>query len=267
MRKNKYGVFYTCFTEVKAVEYSLHELFKVYPDMPVYLVSDGGSDYSHLVDMFPDKKIETLLEHDSRGKLNQIYDHNYLEDENMKASVDSVVTFVDRVKRAIEYCDSEYLFIMEPDVLLRGEISIIEDAKLMGMKINDGLHAELGEFLETFEKGIPVSKWGCAAPILHSDTFLEAKEVLESDDSIIETLCRLDRRTAFYDALLPIMFGLVGEEEVYNPEVVECLRNPSWRTSGHPIVHQFRAKYETTENGYISTNGNRDHMLKEFTNG
>jgi hypothetical protein len=56
MRKNKYGVFYTCFTEVKAVEYSLYELFKVYPDMPVYLVSDGGSDYSHLVDMFPVKK-------------------------------------------------------------------------------------------------------------------------------------------------------------------------------------------------------------------
>ena len=52
---NNLGVFYTCFTETKAVEYSLKKLFEVYPNIPVYLVSDGGADYEFLKKVFPDK--------------------------------------------------------------------------------------------------------------------------------------------------------------------------------------------------------------------
>ncbi len=42
------GIFFSCFKEKKAVEYSLTELVKHYPDSPIYLVSDGGLDFSYL---------------------------------------------------------------------------------------------------------------------------------------------------------------------------------------------------------------------------
>ena len=42
------GFFFSCFNENKAVEYSLSELVKHYPDSPIYLVSDGGNDFSYL---------------------------------------------------------------------------------------------------------------------------------------------------------------------------------------------------------------------------
>ena len=41
------GFFYTCYKEHKAVEYSLKRLRRVYPDAPIYLVSEGA-DFSYL---------------------------------------------------------------------------------------------------------------------------------------------------------------------------------------------------------------------------
>ena len=40
----KLGFFFSCYKENRAVENSLSELRKHYPDNPIYLVSDGGSD-------------------------------------------------------------------------------------------------------------------------------------------------------------------------------------------------------------------------------
>ena len=53
-----FGVFYTCYKEKEAVEYSLATLFSVYPECPVYLVSDGGHDYSYLESKYPTLKTE-----------------------------------------------------------------------------------------------------------------------------------------------------------------------------------------------------------------
>ena len=43
---NKLGIFYTCFTEKKAVEYSLKELYKYYPDISRHWLH--GKDKSFL---------------------------------------------------------------------------------------------------------------------------------------------------------------------------------------------------------------------------
>ncbi len=263
MRKNKYGVFYTCYTENKAVEYSLQELFKVYPDIPVYLVSDGGSNFDYLKEMFPDNNINTLLEHDSRGKLNLIQEHNYLEEDNLKASVDSITTFLDRVERAIEYCDCDFLLVLEPDVLVRGEFSIPEGVKLLGSRINNGLSKQLGQYLETFDKGIPVSEWGVTPALFCSNSFLEAFDIIKNDDTIVPMMCKLERRVPFYDVLFAVLFGLIGIEETINPEIVECLRNANWRSTQHPLVHQYREYYPLSTEGYNSTNGQRDHLITQ----
>ena len=49
---NNLGVFFTCYTELEAVEYSIDLLETVYPDIPVYIVSDGGSDYSFISEKY-----------------------------------------------------------------------------------------------------------------------------------------------------------------------------------------------------------------------
>ena len=265
MRKNKLGVFYTCFTETKAVEHSLHSLFKHYPDIPVFLVSDGGSDYSFLKDVFPDKQIETLVEEDSRGCLTwmQLDPNNdaYLDDENQRKMVNSMEVFIDRTSRAIEYCDCEHLFVMEPDILVRGKMNIPEGAKLLGSRINNGLHSTLGEYLECFPKGKAITHWGVTPGLFHSDTFLEAASIIKSDDTILPTMCKLEKRVVFYDALYPVLSALVGEEETFWGDIVECFRNPNWRNTEHPLVHQYREHYPKTSEGYDSKYGDRDYMI------
>ena len=60
------GFFYSVFTEKKAVEYSIESLRKYYPDSPIYLVSDGGLDFSYLQEKF--ENIQTSLEDDTMSE-------------------------------------------------------------------------------------------------------------------------------------------------------------------------------------------------------
>jgi hypothetical protein len=64
-----FGVFYTCYTEKKAVDYSLEILYGIYPNVPVYLISDGGEDYSDIKNKYSSRgfNLKTFLEEDSRG--------------------------------------------------------------------------------------------------------------------------------------------------------------------------------------------------------
>ena len=50
-----------------------------------------------------------------------------------------------------------------------------------------------------------------------------------------------------FDLFLPILFSLVGEPEVSSDEYTECLRDPNWKTSSHPVVHQYREFYSKND--------------------
>jgi hypothetical protein len=104
-----FSVFYTCYTEVDAVAYAIDTLKTIYPDCPVYLVSDGGSDYSFLETKYPN--IKTNLEFDSRGFVPQIND-NFRDPDQQFLIKQSILTFLDRTKRAIEYGQKDYLLVM-----------------------------------------------------------------------------------------------------------------------------------------------------------
>ena len=67
----EFGVFYTCYTEKKAVDYSLEILYGIYPNVPVHLISDGGENYSDIEDKYSSLgfNIKSFLEEDSRGMI------------------------------------------------------------------------------------------------------------------------------------------------------------------------------------------------------
>lgn len=47
-----------------------------------------------------------------------------------------------------------------------------------------------------------------------------------------------------HDVLIPLLFALIGIEEVKNVDLVECKRFSGWRNSQHPLIHQFKDYYE-----------------------
>lgn len=249
-----FGVFYTCFTEKNAVEHSLDVLFKIYPEVPVYLVSDGGENFSYLEDKY--KNIKTDFGVDSRSFIPKIPIENFKEDFWQNKIKESIIIFLDRVKKAIEFCDKKYILIMEPDVLVRGKISIPENAKLAGSRINTGLSSELRRVLSETEGAIEINNWGATPALFSSSHFIEAYKKLLNDKNLFNNLCLSEHRLSNYDVLLPVLFSLISEQEFFNPEIVECFRNQGWQTSGHPLVHQYRAKYPLKSEGYEGTHTN-----------
>lgn len=260
---NKFGVFYTCFTEYEAVRHSIEIFRQHYPETPIYLVSDGGLDFKDLELKF--NNIHTCLASDSRGLIPKIPENDFTQPEWQKVIKDSIHVFLNRIRDAIHYTKyPEYMLVLEPDVLIRGQINIPSGVKLLGSKINSGFSSSLRALLQNKSGAIDSNRWGAVPPIFHTKTFLSAYEELffnYLDPGLFDRLCKTDHRLANYDFLLPVMFNLIGEEETFNPEIVECFRNHDWENTTHPIVHQYRAKYPLSTEGYTGTHTNHKHGM------
>ncbi len=251
-KTKQFGVFYTCYTELEAVEYSILAFRYVYPDIPIYLVSDGGADYKDLEDKF--SHIVTSLENDSRSHIPNLTAETFCTNENQIEIKKSIMTLFERIKSAIEYCGNpEWMMIMEPDVLVRGELNFPEHAHLLGSRVNSGLSNELREVLSSIPGAIDVNNWGVTPAIFRTKTFMDMCNWIEETPQSFAKLCEADYRLSYYDVTFAVLFGAIGYPEIFNPDIVECFRNPNWQSSWHPLVHQFRGKYPKSGDGYQGT--------------
>lgn len=243
MKELDFGVFYTCYTEFESVKYSLDLLYKIYPEIPVYLVSDGGSDYKELESSYPNLK--TNLENDSRGFVAKINDNNFRSDGVQAYMKSSIYTFLERINRAIDYCQKPYLLIMEPDVLVRGKLHIEEGAHLLGSRVN--LYHWASDRINNILKEIPgsldVTHYGATPAIFSIVSFKKVMKYFVDNPDFIDRFCKIDPNFANYDILLTVLFSAMGYQEFLNPELVECLRDKNWEKTSHPLLHQYRVFY------------------------
>ena len=264
--KSKIGVFYTCFTEKKSVEFSLEELYKHYPNIPVYLVSDGGSDYNFLKEKFPDKKLETKLEEDTRGII-AVIDRggDYYSLENKKKMLNSVNVFLRRLEDSIKYCNCEYLLVMEPDVLVRGKLNIKENNKFLGSRVNTGINIKLIDYMNNYKGAVSVNNWGATPALFKVSEFRKILNLVKKDPNLLETIYLLEHRFPYYDVMFAILFGFIGVKEEFNSDITECFRNPNWETSKHPLLHQFRKFYPSKEeHNSIYSTSDHEELTKSF---
>jgi len=248
------GFFYSVYKEQKATEYSVEQLKKIYPESFVYLVSDGGLDFSYLEDKHINLK--TLLEEDTMSDTFNITagttgcDYtigNYREPFYQEAIKKCAYTVLDRVTRAIEYCNyPDWMVMCDPDCLIRGELNFSEEGKILGTRINCCFPVGYRNILDSIDGATPISRWGSSPCVFHVKTFLKALEkfrYLDTTQNLLDRLCEEFYALYAHDVLFPTLFALVGEEETFNLDVVECTRNANWRNTNHPLVHQFREYY------------------------
>jgi len=247
------GFVYNCvFKQKAAFVHSVERIREVYPDSKLYCVSDGGLDYSFL----QDENLETIMEDDTLSILKHINPQTYKQPEMQAAIKKGIAATLDRVERGIKFCGNpEWTCVTEPDVLIRGKVSYPKGAKLLGSRVNYawlseecldmfmGMNGLLGEI----EGAIPVVRWGAVPVIFHTETFLKALKVYRENFDLLDKLTEHHYNPGVFDLLFPLVFALVGEEEVYTSEITECLRNPQWYTSDHPVVHQYREYYEDSD--------------------
>ena len=247
------GFIYNCvFKQKKAFEYSVEAIKRVYPESKIYVVSDGGLDYSYM----EDENLKFSMEEDTVSGTKRVNGDNFLDPELQKIIKTGMAATLDRAQRGIEFCGNpEWICMTEPDVLIRGKISHPEGAKLLGTRVNESWHSEkaLDQFmgmnmlLGEIEGAIPVLRWGAVPVIFHTETFLKGLKVYQDNFELLDKLSEKHYNPGAFDIFIDLIFALVGEQEVYSSEYTECLRNPIWKDTAHPIVHQFREYYEDTD--------------------
>lgn len=239
----KLGFFYSCYKEKRAVENSIKELRKHYSTAPIYLVSDGGLDFSYLTKKY--ENIFVSLEEDTMSDTFYVTDQNFREPRHQKVIKKSALATLDRLVRAIEYCKTEYILMMDPDALVRGPLTIPENAKLLGSRVNVGFPEELKTVLSNIVGAKVIDCWGATPAIFEVNTFLKAIQKL--DDNLLHQLTNEFYAIYAHDVLLPVLFSLVGEEEVFNPDITECNRNYDWKINNKPLLHQYKEYYMNSE--------------------
>lgn len=248
------GFFYTVFKEKRATEYSIQQLRNNYPDSSIYLVSDGGLDFSYLENEY--ENLKSSLEEDTMSDTFNITagttgcDYivgNYREEFYQKAIKKCAYTVLDRIVKSIEYCNyPDWMVMCDPDCLIRGKLNFPENAKILGSRVNCCLPQGYQNLLKSIPGAVPISNWGASPCVFEVKTFLKALEkfrYLDTTENLLDKLCLEFYAMYAHDVLFPTIFALVGEEEVFNHDVVECTRNPNWKNTSHPLVHQFREYY------------------------
>lgn len=243
------GFIYSVFKEKKALDYSIKNLRIHYPEEKIYLISDGGLDYTYLENEYTN--LTTSLEEDTMSETFKITGDyttgNFRQEYYQEVIKKCAYTVLDRVTRAIEYCNyPDWMVMCDPDCLIRGQLNFSDDGKILGSRINCCLPEGYRNILNSIDGAISISRWGASPCVFEVSTFLRALEkfrYLDTTEDLLDKLCKEFYAMYAHDVLFPTLFALVGEEETFNPDVVECTRNPNWRNTQHPLVHQFREYY------------------------
>lgn len=251
-----FGVFYTCFTEKESVTNAINTLYSVYPSIPVYLISDGGENYKNLEETYP--FLKTNLEEDSRGFVPSVNLENYKEDLVQEKMVKSIFVFLERIKRACDFCKKPYILIMEPDVLVRGKLHIEDGVHLLGSRINNYHWAkdEINHILKDIDGSIPVTHYGATPAIFSVESFMKVYSFFKENSHYVEMFCQIDPNFSNYDIFITVLFSALGFYEYPNEELTECFRNLNWKNTKHPLIHQYRELYPKKNYTGRHANGN-----------
>ena len=229
----------------------MRSIRNLYPDSPIYIVSDGGYDYQYLEDEIGNLKFEMGV--DTMGPYKKVDFNNFTQKEHQESIKNNIAATVDRLEKGIKYCGNpDWIFMSEPDVLLRGKFSVPKNAKILGSRLNEASMPpsvrldqwiEFNKILCEVDTSIPIFRWGAVPPIFHTETYLKAIEIYKSNFDTLTKITEVLYGVNCYDIIMPFFFSLIGEPEIFNSEIVECLRNHNWKNTSHPIVHQWRELY------------------------
>lgn len=246
------GVFYICYKEKSAVEFSLTKFREIYSDSPIYLVSDNGVDFSYLRENI--KNMETSVEDMEVVGVAKNLDKTIKENMvDYELFFNLSMEFLRRLRNGCDFCKTEYMLLMEPDVLVRGKLNSF-DADLVGPTVNV-MPLDIQEFI-IMNGGKNNATWGPAGGMMKTKSFYSVYEKIIEDPDKLRWGLKMDPRIVCYDYLLSFLFSIFGYTYTNNPDQTECLRNPNWRDSGHPLLHQYRELYSMNYDGKHKLEGN-----------
>tara|TARA_R100000005_G_C4998229_1_gene204926 strand:- start:2361 stop:3092 length:732 start_codon:yes stop_codon:yes gene_type:complete len=241
-KKVQFGCYYAAYKNEKATRFVLENFRKHFPENPILLISDGGDDFSHLA-----KEFNCGYEHV----------HNIFEPKEDMYCSTRMLEYWRRLKLSTDYCNKEYLMILEDDVYIRNYFEINRHFNLCGSRkgcqfsslikkeLRDITHRNIdiygmcgGSFfnVEIFNK-------------IYHEVILDIKnnhdeKIKNKEDNKKDPKRGLVRWSSLGSTDSNITYHFCKRGYFYepNPWMIET-GEANWRNSEHPIVHDYKEKY------------------------
>jgi hypothetical protein len=219
------GAYLQVYKNNNKVDFVLSKFREIYPDAPIYLVSDAGDDFTEL-----SKKYNCFYEH---ATLNTGVSHIGFNKEQ-------TLTWLLRFYNACKYVNTDHIIYLEDDVLVRRPIQINPEWNIAGVLINE-IPACIVEYLRTKHNAVfNTTLYGACG-----GTIYKCSELIKIYDNMVSFINSdfdvfyrdLGVHFGFLDMFMPIFFMMNGYRYEQNTELIESHRNSSWRHSHHSIVH------------------------------
>jgi hypothetical protein len=162
------GFYYNCYKNRHATENILKQLRIVYPEEPVYLLSDNGDDFSDIASayncQYKHSPVQIL-----GGRIVNGVKHMCFTDETCAK------TYISEITAAIEYCKTDYIVLMEDDVFIHNKIK--QFPQHAGGDTNINRFSIMVHDFEPIRKNYPEMRfdyWNLGGgSILHCETIME----------------------------------------------------------------------------------------------
>jgi hypothetical protein len=238
----------TCYDEVNAIDIALTSLRHHYPEEGVTIFCEGNVEpFKFMAEKYNARVCKST---DTQSSLLKLSDQNYKQEDQLNVEL-AMKVLLTRISLACAWNDCEYLLLHCPDTLIRGEINIPTDAGLLGSLVNPYFIPRINDVLVK-HGGIPVAAFGAVPAIFNVEDFKRAYQIIKDNPTILKELSEVSCYSFSHDIFMSCLFSLIGKREEYNPQIVECDRNPNWIQTDCPIVHQFRTFYPKRKTKYGS---------------
>jgi hypothetical protein len=229
------GAFHQAYNNKKVTEHAIKSFRKFYPNNPYFLFSDNGLDFSDIA-----KKYNCYYEY---------CDYRIGYDKSSGFGKEGSQEWMNRFYRACLRLNSDYVIMMEDDVLIQNQIYISEDVEFSGLYIPGNLFpSEFIEYLNTKYSTVFYNNWygSGGGSIFKSSTFINNYHKIstifkEEYDYIIENL---NPHFGWVDIFMTTFYYMCGKQYTPNPHLTEVTTNPNWKNSYFAIVHQYKNFYE-----------------------
>lgn len=219
-----FAAYHQCFTNKKATDFAIGEFRKHNPDTPYYLISDAGSDFSDIAEKY---------------NCYYVYDEvntgmNYLPVEHAKI-------LFNRLANCFSHFNTDYILLMEDDVLCRGSLSIEDDFNL-AMSCVPGNKVYLYDIIVSKYNPSPNVDWygATGGSFLNKNIFTEEKNIQKIQKFMNEDY---DQKMGSMDQFITTLYLLCGYDCSVNSLLGETHRTPNWQNSNLPLIHCFKEMY------------------------
>lgn len=222
------GVYFPCYKNRNATEFALKSFRKAFPQAPVFLYSDLGDDFSDLAD----DNCRFSIAKSRIGGTGPLATY----------SSEKMIECWNRHKLAVDYCNTDYIMVLEDDVWVRSGFEIKDDFAIKGTKWGR-LDNKLVELIEVSGGAVPRNKsYGlCGGAIYNTKVFLEIFDDVIKDISRNHDAIKQDcEQVSAMDCNMVFHFAKRGHKYEWSEWLSELSRPGPHNT---PVLHGYREYY------------------------